>query len=142
MSLDANPDSRVYHFAAVHRFEDAQILLKNRRPNGSIYLAGFAIECILKALILANSTPRQRAKLRDRLKKEFGHDLEALRKEAGRRGIHMPRNVMDAFRRLNTWDNNNRYDPRLQSAEDAQTLFEAAETVISWAKRVGGKRDE
>jgi HEPN domain-containing protein len=141
LPLDSNPDARAYYLPAMHRLEDAEVLLKARRVNGSIYLAGFAVECILKAPILANSTPKERPKLLERLKKEYGHDLEALKKEAGRPGMHMPREVVEEFRRVNTWDNNNRYDPRLQSTEDAEVLLAAAAAVIRWVERIGGKTD-
>lgn len=142
MSLNTNPESRRYRLAARQRFEDAEILLGNRRTNGSSYLAGFAVECILKTLILANSTPNERPKLCGRLRTEYGHDLEALRKAAGRRGMHMPQDVMEEFRRLNTWHNNNRYDPRLQSTEDAEVVLAASGALVEWAARVGGKADE
>ena len=121
--------------------EDAEILLKNRRTNGSIYLAGFAVECILKALIMSNSTRREREKLGVALKQDFGHDLEALRKEAGRRGIHMNREVMVEFRRLAAWDNNMRYSAGVQTTEDAKALLGAAEVVIEWAKRTARGTD-
>jgi HEPN domain-containing protein len=142
LPLDSNPDSRVYYLAAAQRFEDAEILLANRRTNGSIYLAGIAAECILKSLILVNSTPRERPKLRERLKKEYGHDLEALRREAARRGMHMQRQVVEEFRRLNTWDNNIRYSAGIQSTEDAEVLLRAAEAVIRWAQRAARKSGE
>jgi hypothetical protein len=136
VSLDANPDSRNYRLVAKQRFEDAEILLDNQPPraNGSIYFAGVAVECILKALILANSTPKERPKLLDKLKKVYGHDLEALRKEAGRRGKHMHREVVEDFRRLNTWNNNIRYMPGILPVKDARVVWQAAQTVIRWAE--------
>jgi HEPN domain-containing protein len=132
----------MYYLVARQRFEEAEILLKNRRPNGCIYLAGFAVECILKSLILANTTKRQREKVMLAVKAEYGHDLDALRKEAGRRGIHMTREVMEEFRRSNTWNNNLRYSPGIQSTEDAQTLLSAADEVIMWAIRAVRNTDE
>ena len=140
MSLSSNPEARAYHLAANHRYEDAVILLDNRRTNGSIYLAGFAVECALKALIMANSTPKERSKLLEKLKKEHGHNLDALRKELARRGMHMPEEVIDAYRRLNTWHSNARYDPLLQSTRDAQDMLNSA-TLVRWVERIGGSGD-
>lgn len=139
MSLESNPDARVYYIPARRRLEDARILLDNNRRDGARYLAGFAVECLLKALILAQSTPRQRPTLVTRLKGEFGHDLDALRKEIARRGLHPGDAELQAFRRLATWDNNDRYDPQLQSQEVAEATCTAAELLFGWADRVGGR---
>jgi len=141
MSLNSNPDSRLYHLLSQHRFEEAVVLFENRKTNGCSYLAGFAVECILKSLILANSTPNERPKLRLRLIHVFGHKLEDLQKAAGRRGLHMESRVREEFCRINTWDNNDRYDPKLRSMADANVLLHAAEVVIRWAQRIGGKGD-
>ena len=44
-------DRRVQLGASRHRYQDAELLQQFARWNGSIYLAGYAIECSLKALI-------------------------------------------------------------------------------------------
>lgn len=44
-------DKRSQLGASRRRFEDAQILNSHKRWTGSIYLAGYAIECSLKSLI-------------------------------------------------------------------------------------------
>jgi HEPN domain-containing protein len=76
MSLEENPDTRAYYVPARRRLEDARVLLKCYRYDGARYLAGFAVECVLKALILVNSTPKERPTLVARLKGEIGHDLD------------------------------------------------------------------
>jgi HEPN domain-containing protein len=139
MSLAKNPDARAYYLPARRRLEDAKVLLENHRHDGAMYLAGFAVECLFKALILANSTPRQRAGLLGRLKTEIGHDLDELRKELARRRLHLGKGEQEAFLQVNTWDNNQRYDSRVQSREDAEAVSAAAESLFDWADRVGGK---
>jgi HEPN domain-containing protein len=140
MGLTSNPDARAYYLVARQRLEEAEILLNNKRANGSIYLAGFAVECALKSLIMANTTGRERDQVRDRLKVHFGHDLESLRIEAGRRGVHMPQELHKQFRLLNTWDNNTRYSPKIQFVKDALPILRAATAVVGWVESVGGKR--
>ena len=39
------------------RYEDAQILLRADRTTGAVYLAGYGIKCILKALVLSAVAP-------------------------------------------------------------------------------------
>ncbi len=138
MSLSNNPDARAYYLPARRRLEDAKVLLEHHRHDGAMYLAGFAVECLFKAVILANSTPGQRTRLAARLKSEIGHDLDGLRKELARRSLHLGEHEREAFVQVNTWDNNQRYDSRVQSRVDAEAVFAAAETLFAWADRVGG----
>lgn len=102
MPLDANPDARSYLVPAPQRLEDARVLLDAGRTNGCIFLAGFAIECLLKAVILANSTPQERPQLLVRLKEEFGHNLRTLAREVARRGVPLGRTEDEAVRRVGT----------------------------------------
>jgi hypothetical protein len=44
-------DRRVQLEASRHRRKDAELLQQSARWNGAIYLAGYAIECSLKALV-------------------------------------------------------------------------------------------
>jgi HEPN domain-containing protein len=119
--------------------EEARILLDNRRPNGCIFLAGSAVECLFKALIPANSTPRERPKLLERLKTEFGHDLELLRTELVRRGVPMGRAELAAFRAVSLWDNDIRYRAAVQSLRAATAFFRGAEALFRWAERRGAR---
>ena len=44
---------RRFHRAAARRFEEAQFLLtRGNYTTAAVYLAGYAVECMLKALIL------------------------------------------------------------------------------------------
>jgi len=61
MDIPASPEARLYYRSAFPRYEDAQILLRADRTTGAVYLAGYGIECILKALVLSILTPAGRA---------------------------------------------------------------------------------
>jgi len=52
MAKPRNPEVRRFYQAVSQRFDDAVILLDNDRTTGAIYLAGYAVECMLKALLL------------------------------------------------------------------------------------------
>lgn len=43
---------------ALQRFEEAQILLKNKKNVGAMYLAGYTVECMLKPLLLRPTPPK------------------------------------------------------------------------------------
>jgi hypothetical protein len=49
--------------AAKLRFEEAEILLKAGKKIGAVYLAGYTVECFLKALILEGVATDLRKKL-------------------------------------------------------------------------------
>ena len=50
MGLPKPIEARLYYRAAKQRFDDAQLLLGAGRTTAAIYLAGYTVECFLKAL--------------------------------------------------------------------------------------------
>lgn len=56
MAMPADIDARRYYRVAYQRWDDGVALLGISRPRAAIYLSGYAVECILKALLLV-STP-------------------------------------------------------------------------------------
>ena len=58
MGMPADINARRYYRVAFQRLEDGKSLLEINRPRAAIYLTGYAVECILKALIVT-STPSQ-----------------------------------------------------------------------------------
>jgi HEPN domain-containing protein len=59
------------------RLEDAQLLLKGRRFDGAYYLAGYAVECALKACI-AKKTKLHDFPNKDLAQRVYTHDLKGL----------------------------------------------------------------
>jgi hypothetical protein len=64
------------------RLREAQVLLDAGLYDGAYYLAGYAIECALKACI-ARQTQRFDFPERDRVNKSYTHNLEQLVQIAG-----------------------------------------------------------
>ena len=52
MTRDAHFGISEQEKASVHRREDARILFEQDRLRGSMYLAGYAVECLLKARLM------------------------------------------------------------------------------------------
>jgi len=52
MAVPSSIEARLFYRAS-QRFDEAQVLLEAVRTTGAVYLAGYGIECILKALILS-----------------------------------------------------------------------------------------
>jgi hypothetical protein len=74
---------REFQRLAELRAGEALILAQNRKEQGAYYLAGYAVECALKACI-AKQTRRNEFPLKpDYARKVYSHDLEELLRLAG-----------------------------------------------------------
>lgn len=92
--------SEHYPNAAIRHLRDSKILLDSSRRHGCAYLAGYVIECSLKACITTPASP-ERIDVR-----EIGHDLSSLtntldsmassRKSAWKR--HVPAGLLGTLR--------------------------------------------
>ncbi len=79
MGIPSSSDARLYYRCAFQRYEEAEILIRADKTTGAVYLAGYGIECILKALVLMAAPAANRS---DMLKSFCGskaHEYEWLR---------------------------------------------------------------
>lgn len=63
MAMPWLPDARLFYRCAIRRYVEAAVLLKAGFTTGAVYLAGYGIECTLKALVLANVPPGARSRV-------------------------------------------------------------------------------
>lgn len=122
------------------RLTEATALLKLGLFDGAYYLAGYAVECALKACI-AKATQRYEFPDRTRVQDSHSHKLVDLIKVAGLDEARVEQAGKDSdFRRnwdvIRAWSEQSRY--RRNSPESAQTLLAAVgdrrHGVISWIK--------
>lgn len=128
---------------AEDRILDAQALLTAGRWSGAYYLAGYAIECGLKACILAHVTSNASVIFQERRYSEkcWTHELRQLLELAG---LKMQ---MDADGKANAnlfahwgivlaWKETSRYEEKAQA--DAKALYEAithlTDGVLPWIR--------
>jgi HEPN domain-containing protein len=123
------------------RLAEAKVLLKAGHSNGAYYLAGYAIECALKACI-ARTTQRHDFPDKKSVDASYTHDLNALIKVANLESARVQearrdpifRNHWDVVRQ---WSEQSRY--RRHTIEMASELLEAIagrkHGVIAWIKR-------
>src|SRR5215472_19008060 len=100
-----SPDVRRFLRACGHRMEEAAFLLD---PGGfgtaATYLAGYAIECALKALILfSEPVARQRATLRS-FRGVRAHDFDWLKEQLALRKCFTPTEVANQLANVAWWD--------------------------------------
>lgn len=84
--MPAPPNARLFYRAANQRFEDAEFLLSVGRTTAAVYLAGYSVECILKALILAVVPPAQDGNLLAMFRGARAHDYGWLLRLYAERG--------------------------------------------------------
>lgn len=135
MPLKNTPEVVRFYRVALQRFEDAEILLANKRTTGALYLAGYAVECTLKFLLLANEPVARHRLLVASFRGKIGHDFEWLKQALAHRGVIFPPTILKSFRRVVTWTTELRYNPVKKSLREAQEFLNAATQVIAWAER-------
>lgn len=126
--------ARKFLRAATQRLTTAEFLLKNDYNLDAMYLAGYAMECALKALILEN-TPKS-------------HEIETLKKITHGAAMHLPEELARLLRdlrielprdfkrqcRKSGWSTSLRYDPGRKATKEAKAFIEWARDVLRWVK--------
>jgi HEPN domain-containing protein len=103
------------------------------RGHEVVYLSGYVVECVLKALFLSRTPRRKHPAELKRLKEDVGHNLEKLKNELSQKGVELSREQKENFRRVRPeWSSEMRYDIRLWKREDAGRVFSAAEAIYDW----------
>ena len=97
MAKSKPSEARRFLRVAVQRFEDAEILLKNDRTTGATYLAGYTVECALKAVIFAHSRVAEHAVILKSFRGILGHNLEWLQGVLRKRKVVPPGSVLTAL---------------------------------------------
>lgn len=128
-------NARQFYRVASQRFEDAAFLVGADREMAGVYLAGYCVECVLKALILqATPTGAQDGRLLA-WRGRSGHHLEGLREDyrtCG--GAIAPPEIARAFVTVNSWSVDLRYRAGQLPHRDAELFLEAVERIIMWSK--------
>ena len=63
MAIPASIEARLFYRCAFERYEDAEVLLRAEHTTGGVYMAGYGVECILKALVLSALAPAARSEM-------------------------------------------------------------------------------
>jgi hypothetical protein len=122
------------------RLREARALLQSRNPAGAYYLAGYAVECALKACI-AKRTRRHDFPDQNTVKKSFSHNLNQL---VGVAGLPLEQQARQhtAFAvnwaLAKDWHPDSRYDPTIDMRK-ATDLYRAITNrrygVLQWLRK-------
>jgi HEPN domain-containing protein len=135
MSQPTDIDARRYWRVAYQRLDDGRLMLERLdRRNAAVYLAGYAVECILKALIVTSTPARDRSAATTSFRGAGGHDLLRLRQRlAGDRGVHIPPRLAQSFSLVVSWSVDLRDEPGPGDRDDAEAFIAAARAIVAWA---------
>jgi hypothetical protein len=135
MGLPAAAEARPYYRSAKQRFTDAELLLEGGRTTGAIYLAGYTVECMLKALLLSLIPQGKRQEMLQQFRGSRAHDFEWLQAryyEYG--GPRFPADTQRDFVFVNTWDTQIRYESGTARPRDAEAFLNAVQRIVNWAE--------
>jgi len=136
MAVPKAVEARRFYHVAHQRLEDARLLLsKLQRAPAAIYLAGYAVECILKAMILTNTpVAKHRAMLSDEFRGSRAHSIVWLRERLRDTGAAaFPLEISRDLTFVSTWSVDLRYTPGVGDLEDAEQFVLAVERILMFA---------
>lgn len=136
MAMPISKNARLFYRAAKQRFDDALLLLELKRTTAAVYLAGYSIECMLKALILSIVPGNQEGVILEMFRGGRAHDYDWLMwlyRENG--GTQIPPHLVPHFTRVNTWSIHLRYSPGTIEAQRAKAFLESSNEIVQWADR-------
>jgi hypothetical protein len=132
--MPSSAQARRFYRAAKQGFDDALLLLEMERTTAAIYLVGYSVECMLKALILSTVPQAQEAELLGMFRGARAHDYEwLLHLYVEKGGARMPPSVVPHFARVNSWSTDMRYAPGTIAAHEAKAFVDAAIEIMTWA---------
>jgi hypothetical protein len=122
------------------RAQEAGILAQNRKQQGAYYLAGYAVECALKACIARETKRHEFPPKRDYVAQVYTHNLKNLLKLAGLE--KQLENDMRANSALainwgiiQDWDEEKRYVTSGLRGKDMHAALIGPNGVLTWIKR-------
>lgn len=134
MAVPRSSDARLFYRCAFQRMEEAELLRQHKYHTAAVYLAGYGVECILKALILTSVPARARPGVLRTFHGRRGHELECLRQQyLSNGGTYPSREIARQFSVVNRWSTALRYLRRDVGSPNAGSFVKAADTIIRWA---------
>jgi HEPN domain-containing protein len=119
---------------AAQRLTTAEFLLEHRYNLDAMYLAGYTVECALKALILEATPEADRNDILMRISSgKHMHYPEALGSLLKDRGYPIPLELVKRLRRFG-WSTNLRYEAGRTNTGETRAFLKTAKSVYDWVK--------
>jgi len=125
------------------RLQEAQVLLQHGCAEGAYYLAGYVVECALKACIARLTKEYDFPPDGQKIKEIYTHDLKKLLKSAGlemenERQMKADKNFAVNWKLVEAWSEKKRYEKgtSLREAEEIiQALIDENGGILKWLKK-------
>lgn len=117
-----------WYEVALERHKDARAALEKKREVIAVYLAGYCIECLLKAFLKAQNWPWG-------TKRREGHNLAGLWKACRFRVRDLNDQAGHKTFFVEEWSTDLRYESDLSENRQAEALVKAAGQVKTWIER-------
>jgi len=128
--------------ASRHRLDDARALFNAVRWRGAMYMAGYAIECLLKMKLMQMFECRHLRELEEALQRRgllaaegtvFTHELEVLlRLTQGADRLRQDPTAWRLFNMVNRWVPAWRYTANPSNRDDAADFLAAVDAIRQW----------
>lgn len=126
--------SRDFQLAAGQRLTTAEFLLANRYNLDAMYLAGYTVECTLKALILEATPVADRAEMLKRISSgKSMHETEILGGILKDLGRPIPLQLVKRFRRSG-WSTALRYESGRTDTGETRGFLKTAKAAYDWVE--------
>lgn len=136
MSTPTKPIPRKFYRVAYQRFEEAEVLFEAGYYNGAVYLAGYAVECMLKVLIFEATPEKEHEGVEAEFHGQRAHQYEWLRNRyAQTNAPGFPAEIAQSLAFVRTWETSLRYIPGLGHRADAARFLAEARKIMDWADR-------
>lgn len=137
MGVPRDKDAKQFYRVAVQRLADAVFLLDGARTTAAVYLAGYCVECLWKALIVTQAGKDKKAEVLELFAGSKAHNYDFLRSLYDKYGGPPPskkdKELVKAFVVVGSWGTVLRYNPGTIPEDDATEFIDAVRRIWKWA---------
>lgn len=131
----AGSNARRFLRAARKRLNEAHFLLESEYFTAAVYLAGYAIECGLKGVLLSSEPANRNAATLATFRGAAAHDFDWLVHGLNVRNVTLPREIRRELARLAWWSTDLRYEPAEIRKRTALDFCTSVVNVLGWCER-------
>ena len=122
------------------RAEEARILVRSRKQQGAYYLAGYAVECALKACIAKQTKRHEFPPKYDYVRNLYTHDLNKLLRHAAldkqlENDMKASVALANNWNVVKIWEEKTRYVVSGLKGTDMYTALMGPDGVLTWLKK-------
>lgn len=129
-------EGRKFLRAAKQRLTSAELLLEHEMNLDAMYLAGYGVECAMKALLLARTPRSQRRPLIDTcFRGAAAHSFESLKQILREKGVVFSPAIAKRFRTVASWSTDLRYEIGRKPRLEAEAFVSACRELVNWLEQ-------